>query len=214
MTAAIYARKSTEQNGVAEEQRSVARQVEHARAYAARKGWTVAPDHPFAAHGVGPGHGVRRERRRLFDAGKKDFECGARIQLALDFDPAVMLFDDPVNRGQSESGALTDFLRGKERLEDFLQVLWINAAAGVGDSQADKFAGARLGIVSFVRFIHRDAGGRDNQLPAFRHRIARIDREIQNDLLELSGVPYVGCGVASSAACRCGISTQTTRRPL
>jgi DNA invertase Pin-like site-specific DNA recombinase len=42
MTAAIYARKSTEQNGVADDQKSVARQVETARAYATRKGWTIA----------------------------------------------------------------------------------------------------------------------------------------------------------------------------
>ena len=41
MTAAIYARKATDQAGVADEQKSVARQVEHARADAARKGWTV-----------------------------------------------------------------------------------------------------------------------------------------------------------------------------
>jgi DNA invertase Pin-like site-specific DNA recombinase len=41
MTAAIYARKSTEQIGVADLQKSVARQIEHARAYAIRKGWTV-----------------------------------------------------------------------------------------------------------------------------------------------------------------------------
>lgn len=44
MIAAIYARKSTEQNGVAE-QKSFARQIDHARAYARRKGWTVADDH-------------------------------------------------------------------------------------------------------------------------------------------------------------------------
>src|SRR5689334_1189815 len=35
---AIYARKSTEQNGVADEEKSVARQIERARAYAAGKG--------------------------------------------------------------------------------------------------------------------------------------------------------------------------------
>jgi hypothetical protein len=34
MTAAIYARKSTEQTGVADEAKSVARQVENARAFA------------------------------------------------------------------------------------------------------------------------------------------------------------------------------------
>lgn len=47
MTAAIYARKSTEQNGVDADARSVARQIEHARAYAARKGWAVADDHVY-----------------------------------------------------------------------------------------------------------------------------------------------------------------------
>ena len=41
MIVAIYARKSTEQHGIADEQKSVARQVEHARQYAERKGWTV-----------------------------------------------------------------------------------------------------------------------------------------------------------------------------
>jgi hypothetical protein len=39
MIAAVYGRKSTDQSGVSDEQRSVARQVEHARAYAASKGW-------------------------------------------------------------------------------------------------------------------------------------------------------------------------------
>jgi DNA invertase Pin-like site-specific DNA recombinase len=46
MIAAIYARKSTDQN-IADEEKSVTRQVEHARAYAARKGWTVAEEHVY-----------------------------------------------------------------------------------------------------------------------------------------------------------------------
>jgi hypothetical protein len=37
MIAAIYARKSTEQTGVADEQKSVTRQIDHARAYAIGK---------------------------------------------------------------------------------------------------------------------------------------------------------------------------------
>jgi DNA invertase Pin-like site-specific DNA recombinase len=52
MIAAIYARKSTEQNGVADEAKSVVRQVEHARAYAAKKGWTVADEHVYVDDGV------------------------------------------------------------------------------------------------------------------------------------------------------------------
>jgi DNA invertase Pin-like site-specific DNA recombinase len=52
MIAAIYARKSTDQTGVADEQRSVARQVEHARAYALRKGWTVDQACVFVDDGI------------------------------------------------------------------------------------------------------------------------------------------------------------------
>jgi DNA invertase Pin-like site-specific DNA recombinase len=50
--AAIYARKSTEQSGVADEQKSVTRQIDHARAYATRKGWIVAEDHVYVDDGI------------------------------------------------------------------------------------------------------------------------------------------------------------------
>jgi hypothetical protein len=44
MIAAIYTRKSTEQTGVADEQKSVARQVEHAR----EEPWIIAGDQQHA----------------------------------------------------------------------------------------------------------------------------------------------------------------------
>src|SRR5688500_8863616 len=49
--AAIYARKSTEQQGVADEQRSVTRQIETARAFIVEKGWTIDDHHVFADDG-------------------------------------------------------------------------------------------------------------------------------------------------------------------
>jgi site-specific DNA recombinase len=52
MIAAVYARKSTDQTGVADEQKSVARQVDHAREYAARKGWTVNEELIFVDDGI------------------------------------------------------------------------------------------------------------------------------------------------------------------
>jgi site-specific DNA recombinase len=52
MIAAIYARKSTEQNGVGDEEKSVARQIEHGKAYAARKGWTVDEAHGYSDDGI------------------------------------------------------------------------------------------------------------------------------------------------------------------
>src|SRR5688500_18106174 len=51
LTAAIYARKSTEQT-VADEQKSVSRQVAHGRDYAARKGWTVDEALIFVDDGI------------------------------------------------------------------------------------------------------------------------------------------------------------------
>src|SRR5438093_13055660 len=52
MIAGIQARKSTDQTGVADEQKSVTRQVEHARAYAVRKGWTVLDEYVFVDDAV------------------------------------------------------------------------------------------------------------------------------------------------------------------
>ena len=52
MNAAIYARKSTEQIGIADEQKSVTRQIEHGRAYAHRKGWTVDDRFIFVDDGI------------------------------------------------------------------------------------------------------------------------------------------------------------------
>jgi site-specific DNA recombinase len=63
MIAAIYARKSTEQNGVAENAKSVTRQVENARAYAVAQGWTVDGRFVFVDDGIS---GAEFERRPAF----------------------------------------------------------------------------------------------------------------------------------------------------
>src|SRR5262245_19738033 len=60
MIAAIYARKSTEQLGVIDEARSVTRQIDHATAYAQKKGWTVAEEHVYVDDGVSGAEFVKR----------------------------------------------------------------------------------------------------------------------------------------------------------
>lgn len=55
MIAAIYPRKSTQQNGVADEERSVTRQVEHACCYAATKGWPADEAHMYVDRGISGG---------------------------------------------------------------------------------------------------------------------------------------------------------------
>ena len=60
MIATIYARKSTEQNGVGDEEKSVTRQIEHAKAYAAKKGWSVAEDYVYVDDGISDAEFVKR----------------------------------------------------------------------------------------------------------------------------------------------------------
>ena len=60
MIAAIYARKSTDQNGVGDEEKSVTRQIEHAKAYATKKGWTSAEDYVYVDDGISGAEFVKR----------------------------------------------------------------------------------------------------------------------------------------------------------
>ncbi len=60
MIAAIYARKSTDQTGTADEEKSVTRQLEHARAYAAKKGWLVSDEHLYVDDGISGAEFVKR----------------------------------------------------------------------------------------------------------------------------------------------------------
>src|SRR5437870_3683580 len=52
MIAALYARKSNLQPGLAQEATSVQRQIDHGRAFAESKGWVVEPTFVFGDDGV------------------------------------------------------------------------------------------------------------------------------------------------------------------
>ena len=60
MIAAIYARKSTEQTGMSDEEKSVSRQIEHAKIYAEKKGWTVPEELIFVDDGISGAEFVKR----------------------------------------------------------------------------------------------------------------------------------------------------------
>ena len=60
MIAGLYVRKSTDQTGVSEDQKSVTRQVEAAKAYAARKGWRIVDDYVYVDDGISGAEFVKR----------------------------------------------------------------------------------------------------------------------------------------------------------
>src|SRR5688500_15155079 len=96
MIAAIYARKSTEQNGVADDAKSVNRQIEHARRFAATQGWSIKEDSVFVDDGIsGAKFGVDRPGlARLLNALKP------RPQ----FDVIIMSEVSRVGREQTQTG--------------------------------------------------------------------------------------------------------------
>jgi site-specific DNA recombinase len=67
-TAAIYARKSTDQSDRTDDAKSVTRQIENAREFAASKGWTVGVGHTFFDSGIS-GAAITKlvSRQRLID---------------------------------------------------------------------------------------------------------------------------------------------------
>src|SRR5215203_3134797 len=87
MRAAIYARKSTDQR-VSDDAKSVTRQIDNARAFAARQGWTVADANIYADDGVSGAETKRlRERQRMLDAATRG-----------DFDVVIMQAQDRFSR--------------------------------------------------------------------------------------------------------------------
>ena len=84
-------------------------------------------------------------------------------------DPAAGLVDDPVDRGQPEPGALARRLGREERLEDARLGLGVHPAAGVGHRQPR------------APVLHLNAHG---QPAAGGHRVARVDHEVHEHLLE------------------------------
>ena len=103
--------------------------------------------------------------------GQPDLEGGPLPHRAADADAASVLADDAFHDHQSETGAF--FLGGVERLENVVQLLLRNAAAGVGDADPDS--------------VGRLTSGRGESAAA-GHGLHGILDQVDQDLFDLAGV--------------------------
>src|SRR5262245_11149962 len=94
MIAAIYARRSQDQF-IDEEQKSVARQIDHARQYAHRKGWTINEDCVFVDDGIGGAE---------FDARPGYVRLMSTLKPRPPFDALIMSEESRLGREQLEVG--------------------------------------------------------------------------------------------------------------
>src|SRR5581483_2937474 len=91
--------------------------------------------------GGGGGAGGRQE----------DVKGGADIEFAGDFNPTLVLLDNPIDRGEAKAGAFANFLGGEERLEDAREILRFDTAPRVDDTEAGEAAGPSGGMPGKVR---------------------------------------------------------------
>jgi site-specific DNA recombinase len=140
MIAAIYARKSTDQSSVADEAKSVARQVENARSFAARKGWSVDESRIFVDDGIsGAEFANRPGYMRLLNSLKPRPSFAALIVSEL----------SRLGREQLETGyAVKQLAQAGVRIFSYLEDREI-----LLDTPTDKFL---MAAVSFAAEIERD----------------------------------------------------------
>ena len=112
--------------------------------------------------------------------------------LAFDFNPALMLFDDSVNGGQAETGAFANFFRREERLEDAGQSAIVHAVPGVGDGEADEISLACLRVAAGVSGIDQHESGADGEAASTRHGVACVHGKVHEDLFHHAGIGVDG----------------------
>ena len=98
------------------------------------------------------------------------------------------LLENPVHRGEAEAGSLAELLRGEERLEDAGPRLRVHPRAAVGHRQAHVAAGLDTPVLAVERLLELHRERLDRQRPAVGHRVTPVHREVEEDLLELTGV--------------------------
>ena len=108
-------------------------------------------------------------------------------QFAVDRDMAVRLPRKSIDHRKPKSGALPDRLGGKERIEGARRHLRAHAGAGVGDADADIIAGRKRRRIR-GHAVEPRIRGRDGELAAIGHGVARVDGEIEQRAFQLIGI--------------------------
>ena len=98
---------------------------------------------------------------------------------------AARLLDETIHLAQAETGAVSGVLRREERVERPGERIGTHADARVGDRQRYVLAGHDFDLAGGVALVERGVGCLDGQLSAVGHRVARIDGEIEDGVLQL-----------------------------
>ena len=99
---------------------------------------------------------------------------------------AAGLLHEAVHHAQPEPAAGAWALGGEERLEYPLPDLGRHAGPGIRDGQGDIGARLQFGRLTF----HRHQPGVDDEMAALGHGVARVDRQVQQGVLDLTRIGH------------------------
>src|SRR5690606_6624064 len=98
---------------------------------------------------------------------------------------AAVLAHRRVHRRQPQAGTLAEALGGIEGLEYVVQNVGMNARSGIAYGKADVVPGASQSRTLGVTRVEKEVARLEGEPASLGHRVARVDREVENDLLHL-----------------------------
>src|SRR5208282_2171559 len=134
--------------------------------------------------------GLGGEADLVIGVGKIDLESRSVTELAINKDMSSALLDDAVDGGEAKTGAFAQLFGGEEGLKDAGDGGFIHAATGVADGEENVFSGRHALMLigeSGVEFL---GASLENKLAAPGHSVARVDRQVDDDLVELGGIGF------------------------
>src|SRR5205814_7522568 len=102
-------------------------------------------------------------------------------------DPSALL-DDSIDSRQPEARPFSLLFGCEEGLEDVDLGLGVHPVACITHGKHDVFSGRRWRVSTGIFVIHGEIPGFDDEFSAVRHRVSSIDRQVQDDLLDLTRV--------------------------
>ena len=135
---------------------------------------------------------ARRPNGSRFDAAlaQRQVQPERRAPALGAFDPHMpaRTAGEAVDHRQAKPGSLPDRLGREERLENLLEGLVGHANAGVAHADHDIVTGFDLLLRETLSVGQDFTGGDNRQRAPLRHRVARVDRQIEDRILELMGI--------------------------
>ena len=119
------------------------------------------------------------------EARQENAERRAGARLALAEDIAARLLDDAVDHRQAEAGALADLLGGEERLENLRAHVGRDAVSVVLDFDQHIIGRSDRHLLQAAAFGGGKVARAQRDPAALAHRVARVDDEVDDHLLEL-----------------------------